>query len=206
MFDQCKRTVQSITYSAVVEEGEIRFDTYFIVQDFYKFDVVRQAQNKIDPTKYDISDVSIDITLHTAADTITINEYVPVNFTVNTDASVVEAAVLKILRWQRSLSDNKTSANYSHIPYLLCGPNCIGSARVKINYGSITFTEARPCWVAVDPDGSNCTECHDTSNTSIDYTNYSLSIHRKISTNDNSTNPNEGCWACHGANSTGDHN
>ena len=201
----------NITCTAFIGGGEIQFDTYFMVQDFYEFDIVRQAQSKIDPTKYDTFDVSVDITSHTAADTITIREYVPVNFTVHTDASVVEAAGLKVLKWQRNLADNKTSVGYSYsVP--MVWPEMYRLGPVEIDYIDGTFTEARPWWVAVDPDdGSNCTECHDTSNTSadfghIDYINYSLSIHGKISTNDTSTNPNEGCWACHGANSTGDHN
>lgn len=148
-----------------MEEGEeSRFDTYFMVQDFYEFDIVRQAQSKIDPTKYDTFDVSVDITSHTAVSTITIREYVPVNFTVRTDASVVEAAGFKVLRWQRSLVDNKTSVNYSYsVPVVW--PELYRLGPVEIDYGSGTFTEARPWWVAVDPTtgGPDGIFCYDSS-------------------------------------------
>lgn len=141
----------NISCTAMIESAESHFDTYFMVQSTYDFDIIRRAQSKIDPKQYDRFDVTVDIISYTDADTITVWEYVPADFEVYTDASVVEADNLKVLTWQRSLIDNRTSVNYSYsVP--MEWPKLYQLGPLEIDYGNETFTEARPWWVAVDPD------------------------------------------------------
>ncbi|MCG7850062.1 MAG: hypothetical protein MIO93_12925, partial [ANME-2 cluster archaeon] len=140
----------NISCTAIIEGSESQFDTYFMVLSEYDFDIIRHAQSKIDPTEYDTFDVTIDITSYTDADTITIWEYVPANFKVYSDAVLVEADNLKVLTWQRSLVNNRTSVNYSYsVP--MEWPKLYQLGPVEVDYGNKTFTEARPWWVAVDP-------------------------------------------------------
>ena len=141
----------NISCTAIIEGNESRFDTYFMVQSEYDFDIIRHAQSKIDPTKYDTFDVTIDIISYTDADTITVWEYVPANFEVYTDADVhVKADNLQVLKWQRSLLDNRTSVNYSYsVP--MEWPKLYQLGPLEIDYGERTFAEARPWYVAVDP-------------------------------------------------------
>ncbi|MCK4677388.1 MAG: hypothetical protein KAT48_04590, partial [Bacteroidales bacterium] len=139
-----------ISCTAIIEGSESGFDTYFMVQSEYDFDIIRHAQGKIDPTKYDTFDIGLDIISYTDAGSIIIWEYVPAVFEVYTDASVVEADNLKVLTWQRSLVNNRTSVNYSYsVP--MEWPKLYQLGPVEIDYGNETFTEARPWWVAVDP-------------------------------------------------------
>ncbi|TFH41773.1 MAG: hypothetical protein E4G94_07400, partial [ANME-2 cluster archaeon] len=141
----------NISCTAIIEGNESRFDTYFMVLTIYDFDIIRYAQSKIDPTKYDTFDVRIDIISYTDADTITVWEYTPANFEVYTDANVVEGDNLNVLTWQRSLVNNQASVNYSYsVP--MEWPKLYQLGPLEIDYGNKTFTEARPWYVAADPE------------------------------------------------------
>ncbi len=167
----------NISCTAIIEGSESGFDTYFMVQSEYDFDIIRHAQSKIDPTKYDTFDVGVDIISYTDADSIIIWEYVPADFEVYTDASVVEADNLKVLTWQRSLVNNRTSVNYSYsVP--MEWPKLYQLGPVEVDYGNETFTEARPWWVAVDPVFNNTPD----SAVEDDTTN----VITEVSTSDNS--------------------
>jgi hypothetical protein len=57
----------TITVATTIGGVEVAFDTYFPVQQEYAFDIIRTAQSKIDPTKQDRFDVTIDIESFTDA-------------------------------------------------------------------------------------------------------------------------------------------
>ena len=205
--------IYNISCTAIIEGSESRFETYFLVQSQYDFDIIRNAQSKIDPTKFDTFDVSIDIISHTNADTITIWEYVPANFEVYTDAEIVDADNLKVLKWQRSLVNNRTPVNYSYsVP--MEWPRLYQLGPVEVNYGNKTFTEARPWWVAVDPEGGpDCINCHDIGKAALNQINISSmnatgAVHKYLNNDTAASNSsayyanNKRCWACHGNGTT----
>ncbi|HJH26924.1 MAG TPA: hypothetical protein C5S37_09195, partial [Methanophagales archaeon] len=85
------------------------------------------------------------------ANSITINEFVPAEFDVSTDADVVLEGDARILTWNKNLIGNKTSVSYSYsVPHIWPYLYALGPA--EIGYGSETFTEARAWYVAVDPE------------------------------------------------------
>jgi hypothetical protein len=135
------------------EDILVNFSTYFLVKEDYEFDIVREAQSKIDPKKQDWSDVTIDIESFTDAHSITIKEFVPAEFEISTtDATTVLGEDdTKTITWKKDLIGGKTSVNYSYSvppvwPYLYAlGP-------VEIEYNGNTFMEARAWYVAVDPE------------------------------------------------------
>ncbi|TFH47409.1 MAG: hypothetical protein E4G94_00110 [ANME-2 cluster archaeon] len=147
----------NISCTAIIEGNESRFDTYFIVQSDYNFDIIRTTLSKIDPFSYEKFNVTINITSNVDSDYITIKEYVPVNFTIYSDANITEIDNRNVLIWQRNLINNKTSVNYSYsLP--LKAPLLYQLGPLEIKYRSKIFYEARPWYVAVDapPTGCNC--------------------------------------------------
>ncbi|MCK5062671.1 MAG: hypothetical protein KAR23_01975, partial [Candidatus Aenigmarchaeota archaeon] len=117
----------------------------------YEFDIIRTAQSKIDPTKQDWFDVTIDIESLVGGDSLVIKEFVPVEFEVATDAGVEIVDDTKVLTWDLALVDDKVSVSYSYsVPHVWPYLYALGPA--EIVYGGDVFTEARPWYVAVDPD------------------------------------------------------
>jgi len=71
-------------------------------------------------------------------------------FEVVTDAQVTVSGDQKILTWNKSLIENKTTIEYSYsIP--LEFPKLYPLGPIEISYDSSIFTEARPWFVAADP-------------------------------------------------------
>ncbi|HDJ38228.1 MAG TPA: hypothetical protein ENF24_03470, partial [Methanosarcinales archaeon] len=141
----------NVSCTAVVDCESNRFGTHFIVQSGYDFEIIRTAESVIDPTKHDRFDVTIDVISHTNASETVIWEYVPANFTVFTDADVIDAGSIKILTWQRNVTDGATSVNYSYsVPMEY--PLLYQLGPVEVDYGDEAFREARTWYVAVDPD------------------------------------------------------
>jgi len=84
--------------------------------------------------------------------TIKIQEFVPSVFDVVTDATVTTSGNTKILTWNKNLNGDKTYIEYSYsVP--LEFPKLYALGPIEIEYGIPvqTFEEARPWFVAVDP-------------------------------------------------------
>ena len=144
--------------TAMVDGVEVSFDTYFLIQQEYEFDIIRTAKSKIDPTKQDRFYVKLDIESFTGDSAVTIKEFVPAEF----DVSPADAATVlleddtKTITWNKDLIGNKTSVSYSYsVPHVW--PYLYALGPVEIDYfdetfsKSSTFKEARPWYVAVDP-------------------------------------------------------
>ncbi len=130
-----------VNASAVIEEEECSFDTYFLVQSAYDFDIMRTAESVIDPTVQDQFDVVVDIVSHTDAGTVVIRECVPSVFTVFTDADVAYENDTTVLTWQRDLVDARTSVNYSYSVPMEC-PKLYELGPMEIGYDDRVFVEA----------------------------------------------------------------
>ena len=142
-----------IDITALIDGTEVDFSTYFLVQQDYEFDIIRTAKSKIDPVKRDWFDVAINVESFAGANvnSITIKEFVPAEFDLNTDADIIEAGDTKVLTWNKNLTGNKASVSYSYsVPHIWPYLYALGPA--EIGYGSERFTEARAWYVAVDPE------------------------------------------------------
>jgi hypothetical protein len=150
--DVTAQTLEKFDQNASTVDGvEVSFNTYFLVQRDYEFDIIRTAQSKIDPTRQDWFEVRIDVENFTDADTVTIKEFVPASFNVSADAATVLLEDdIKTITWNKDLIENKASVTYSYaVPHIWPYLYALGPA--EIGYDSKTFTEARPWYVAVDP-------------------------------------------------------
>jgi len=140
-----------VDITADINGIEVTFSTYFLVQENYEFDIIRTAQSKIDPTLQDWFDVTIDIESFVGGDSFVVKEFVPAEFEIITDAGVEIMGDAKVLTWDLALADNKASVGYSYsVPHVW--PYLYALGPLEIDYDSQTFTEARPWYVAVDPD------------------------------------------------------
>ncbi len=141
----------TIDTTAIINGIEVSFSTNFLVRKNYEFDIIRTAKSKIDPTRQDWFDVAIDIESFTGANTITVREFVPAEFDIISDAGIRVKGDTKILAWNKDLIRNKTSVSYSYsVPHIW--PYLYALGRAEIKYNSNTFTEARPWYIAVDPE------------------------------------------------------
>ena len=141
----------TIDLIALISGIEVNFSTNFSVKQDYEFEIIREAQSKIDPTRQDRFDVTIDIESFTGANSVTIKEFVPAEFNISTyAATMLLEGDTKTIVWNKELIDNKTVVRYSYLvphiwPYLyVLGP-------AELDYDRKTFMEARPWYVAVDP-------------------------------------------------------
>ncbi|TLX65602.1 MAG: hypothetical protein E6L02_08100 [Thaumarchaeota archaeon] len=143
----------TIGVSAQNPSGTANFSTSFLVQNSYAFDIIRTADSKIDPVNDTNSfNVQIDIGSYVKTDSVKIQEFVPSVFNVTTDAKVETLDDTKILTWDKDLISNQTSIQYSYsVP--LEFPKLYALGPVQITYdNNKTFNEARPWFVAVDPE------------------------------------------------------
>jgi len=128
----------------------VNFESFFLVAQDFAFDITRTAESKIDPTSTDTFTVVIDVESYVGGDSITIKEYVPAVFEVESGATVESFLDYKVLTWMIDLSENKTSVNYSYsVPHVW--PYLYQLGEAEIIYDGQSFSEARSWYVAVDP-------------------------------------------------------
>src|SRR3989442_6376222 len=142
----------TIDLTAKNQSGTAGFSTSFLVQNYYPFDVIRTADSKIDPVDNpNLFNVTVDIGSYVNATSVTIQESVPSVFNVKTDANVKTVGDTKILTWNKDLIGNKTSIKYSYsIPLEFPRLYALGPMQIAYEKNQ-TFTEARPWFVANDP-------------------------------------------------------
>ncbi|MBI3642297.1 MAG: hypothetical protein HY222_07895, partial [Thaumarchaeota archaeon] len=142
----------AVDVTAQNPSGTTNFSTSFLVQNSIAFDVIRTAESKIDPVDNPNSfNVKIDIQSYVNQNNIQIQEFVPSVFDVITDANVQTVGDTKVLSWNKDLIGDKTSIQYLYsVP--LKYPKLYALGPAKISYGgNKTFDEARPWFIAVDP-------------------------------------------------------
>src|SRR6267143_2431006 len=143
----------TIGISAQNPSGTATFSTSFLVQNSYAFDIIRTADSKIDPVNNTNSfNVQIDIGYYVKTYSVKIQEFVPSVFNVTTDAKVQTVGDTKILTWDKDLISNKTSVQYSYsVPLEFPKLYALGPAQITYDNNK-TFNEARPWFVANDPE------------------------------------------------------
>ncbi|MBN2014476.1 MAG: DUF2341 domain-containing protein, partial [Candidatus Altiarchaeota archaeon] len=159
----------TVEITALVSGMEVNFSTHFLVREEYGFDIIRTAESKIDPTQQEWFDVSVGIESFIGGDALTVEESVPAEFEVLTDADIQEEGDTKILTWNKELIDGKTTVTYSYsVPEIWPYLYTLGPLEINSN-----FSEARPWYIAVDPSypatptASNDNEVTETGNTFV---------------------------------------
>ncbi|HJU13581.1 MAG TPA: LamG-like jellyroll fold domain-containing protein [Candidatus Nitrosotalea sp.] len=142
----------TVNITAQNPSGTAAFNTSFLVENSYPFDIIKTAQSKIDPvSNSNLFGVKIDVHSYVNQSAVQIQESVPASFTVNTDASVQTLGDTKILTWNKSLMGNRTSVGYTYsVPLIYPQLYALGPAKITYGAGQV-FNEARPWFVAVDP-------------------------------------------------------
>ena len=141
-----------VNISAIAEGIQTGFETTFDVASFVEFDILRTAQSKIDPVHNPNEfEVIIDVTSHTDATDIQIVESVPSVFDIVSDGIVTETTDGKTITWDKILQNQTAQIKYKYsVPMIF--PELFPLGEAVISYDNKTFTEARPWFVANDPD------------------------------------------------------
>ncbi len=122
----------TVAVNALIDDVEVSFDTYFLVKQDYAFDIVRTAQSKIDPTRQDWFEVTIDIESFTDADSVIVKEFVPAEFDISTDtATVLLEDDTKTITWNKYWIDGLRSVTV--IQCLISGLICTRWVRLKLS-------------------------------------------------------------------------
>ena len=142
----------TVNVSAQIQTGYAFFTTSFLAQNNIQYEIIRHADSKIDPVDYPNNfKVTLDVQSLVSNTPVVIREYVPANFTVNTDGQVNLVGDTKVITWNRTLgaSDNtNVSYNYS-VPIIY--PKLYALGKAQIDQNNMTYVEARNWFVAVDP-------------------------------------------------------
>jgi hypothetical protein len=142
----------TLEVSALGKNVNNSMNSYFVVKDFFEFDILRSTPVTIDPWK---AVVTSTIRLSSYVDThiFSFNEVLPESFTVTDDGGAFETVQnnMKILTWNNLI--NNSVISYSTQPPLIT-PELYEIGLSYISYASNTFTEARPWYLAVDPAGT----------------------------------------------------
>src|SRR5579872_5071979 len=105
----------TVGISATNPSGLATFNTSFLVQSSYPFDIIRTADSKIDPKDNpNLFNVKLDVTSFTNASSVTIQETVPSVFNVTTDGSVQTVGDTTTITWNKNLIGNSTSVQYAY--------------------------------------------------------------------------------------------
>ncbi|MEM5766435.1 MAG: Hint domain-containing protein, partial [Candidatus Aenigmatarchaeota archaeon] len=136
-------------------ENEVRAEiaSYFLVKNFYEFDILRDTPITTDPNGGPFTS-SIKIISYTKAENITFREFLPVDFTVtNTGGAKLEIENnSKVLTWE-NLSNNSIVFYSALPPFAWPRLYMLGPAEVEYKVGQHvkTFKEARSWMLVVDP-------------------------------------------------------
>ncbi|MBR9706414.1 hypothetical protein GOV14_05240 [Candidatus Pacearchaeota archaeon] len=143
----------SVSVKTVVNNRNLEFNSYFLVSSNYDYEIIRNTKSVIDPLKDESFDVNIFVEALNGEETLHVREYVPGVFEIfNTDAKIIDMVEFKILEWDVDVDNDNFS--YSYYPPLIW-PYLYQLGPMQVN----GFSEARPWFVAVDPDAiGTCTD------------------------------------------------
>ncbi|WP_133121067.1 LamG domain-containing protein, partial [Candidatus Nitrosotalea bavarica] len=142
----------SVNVSAQTQTGYAFFTTSFLAQNYTQYQIIRQADSKIDPVDYANNfKVTLDVQSFVGNAPVVIREYVPANFTVTTDGQVNQTGDTKVITWLKNLGPgNSTNVSYNYsVPKIY--PKLYALGKAQIGQSNSTYTEARNWFVAVDP-------------------------------------------------------
>ncbi|GBL41532.1 hypothetical protein EMGBD3_09000 [Nitrosarchaeum sp.] len=147
--------VYTVDINAKANGIDTNFSTTFSVKSFVEYDIIRTAQSKIDPvTNPNSFDVTIDVKSFVGSGQLTIREYVPSIFDVQTDGTVKQVGDQKIITWTKDQVNNSSTVSYKYsVPLEYPRLYALGKLEVMQD-GYPPFTEARNWFVAVDPDSA----------------------------------------------------
>ncbi|MBN1157671.1 hypothetical protein JXA85_08695, partial [Candidatus Woesearchaeota archaeon] len=122
--------------------------SFFVVESYYEFDILRNTPVTIDPWQGPFNS-EIKIVSYTNATTFDFIEMLPSNFTItnSTGATITENEDNKILTWSSIV--NGTIVAYSALAPLVTPE--LYSFISLVQYEGKTFNEARPWFMAIDP-------------------------------------------------------
>jgi hypothetical protein len=161
---ETSRGIYEVSFPYTAEEGyymlseyasgwkiDNSFSSYFVVKEYYEFDIIRNTPVTTDPWKSDFES-TIKIISYTNTTVFDLTELVPVNFTLvdSGGATVTEENGKHVLLWA-NLSNN-SEVSYRTQPPLIT-PELFELGRAKVLYEGNNFTEARSWYLAVDPAG-----------------------------------------------------
>ncbi|MEA3255258.1 MAG: FixH family protein, partial [Candidatus Altiarchaeota archaeon] len=165
----------TLSVTATAADVSTSIESYFMVREYYEFDLLREIPSVIDPQMGPFRS-SIYVVSYTNTTSFSLEEYLPKEFELIDDggASVTVSDDARILSWA-NLTNN------SHVSYLAQAPAIwpylyeIGPAGIE--YNSRVFREARAWYLAVDPTTTNApSSCDggwsDCANAYIDDSNY----------------------------------
>jgi hypothetical protein len=125
------------------------FSSFFSVESFYPFDILRSTPLATDPWAGPFNS-SIKLVSFIEAGTFDFSEVLPINFTIaySGGAIVREEGDKKILTWTNL--QNNSVISYAALPPLIT-PELYEIGPAYVDYNSNTFTEARAWYIAIDP-------------------------------------------------------
>jgi hypothetical protein len=161
----------TIGIQAQTQTGIASFSTFFMVLEDYDYDVIRHTPSVIDPyNEVNYYHVGTDITSFVGNGTLTVRDYVPSFFNVTViDGTVTTVGDDKEITWEVTPVNGEASLEYYYsVPLETPQLYTLGKAQID-QEGVPTFTEARPWYIAVDPQflidsfGENDGDQHSTS-------------------------------------------
>jgi len=139
----------SMSINAVSDGVNSTMNSYFVVKEYYEFDILRNTPVTTDPWIRPF-DSSVNIVSYTNITYFDFVEILPYEFNITETggSTVTELDDKKILTWNNL--ENNSVVSYSAQPPLAT-PELYEIGPSYIDYGSQTFNEARPWYLAVDP-------------------------------------------------------
>ncbi|MFC2134931.1 DUF2341 domain-containing protein [Bacteroidota bacterium] len=141
--------VYELFISATAENVESNMSSFFLVDDFYKFDIIRSSPVSIDPWSGPFES-SIKITSFNHTGTFNFTEVLPSSFAVyeHSEAVITHDSTSKYLTW--SNLESGAEVTYSaNSPFV--SPELYELGPSFVSYEQGIFYEARPWYLAVDP-------------------------------------------------------
>ena len=158
----------SVLVQAIGDAVNNTMASYFTVEFYYEFEILRSTPVTMDPWK-SVFNSTIRFISYTNATDFDFSEVLSINFTITNDGGAMESIVgtNKILTW--SHLSNKSVVSYSALPPLI-SPELYVLGPSHITYDSKTFYEGRPWFLAVDP-GLDITLISPANNANVTSTN-----------------------------------
>ncbi|MDD9953415.1 MAG: Ig-like domain-containing protein [Candidatus Woesearchaeota archaeon] len=147
---------QEGTYDLFVEAHDVNVNqsmlSFFLVQEHYPFDIIRNAPVTIDPFK-ELLAVSVTVTSFNHSGAFNYTEVLPINFTNITSTATQTQDTTNIFLTWNNLSNGSTVSYTATIPKIT--PELYQLGQSKVAYDTTTITEARPWYLAIDPEFSD---------------------------------------------------
>lgn len=139
----------SLFVTAYSEEVNNSMISYFTVKEYYEFDILRKVPATTDPWQGPFTS-QVKIISHNEHQNFDLKEVIPINFTVKDygGSTLSIEGEKKILSWYNLT--NNSIVSYIVSPPLVT-PDLYEIGPSYVEYGTSSFFEARPWYLAIDP-------------------------------------------------------